>query len=260
MSDVRGTFLPALRSEIQKSRHGAPLRLALIMAIPFPLLGGLMPALANPAGTLSFSSWNYWYSLLMAVMISLSSACVAQADARLKNRNLVATGVPAGSMWWAKVTWGVALLLLSNLVVCALYFVATLICPADAPNLADMLAVVLVTTVASSWMVPATMLLTARMGMLAGIFVPLALQIVCCFAWSFVPFWPAFPPAATMIIPTAFLPVLPSGEPLGADVVLAGSLGTFDWMSAVALAIAVALFVVLTTIGAVWLSRAEERS
>ena len=67
-------------------------------------------------------------------------------------------------------------------------------------------------------MVPATMLLTARMGMLAGIFVPLALQIVCCFAWSFVPFWPAFPPAATMIIPTAFLPVLPSGEPLGADV------------------------------------------
>ncbi len=256
----RSAFISALRAEIQKSRHAAPLRLAVIMAIPFPVLGGLIPALANPAGTLSFSSWNYWYSLLMAVMVSLSSACIAQTDARLKNRNLIAVGAPVGGVWWAKVTWGLVLLLLSNLVVCGLYFVASLVCPAGAPGLTDMLATVLVTTITSSWLVPATMLITASTGMLAGIFIPLSLQIACCFAWSFVPFWPAFPPAATMIIPTAFLPVLPSGEPLGADMVLAGTLGTFDGMSVAALAIAAAFFLVLTSVGAAWLSRAEERS
>ena len=257
---ARTTLFSALRAEALKFRHAAPVRLAIVMALPFALLG----AMTGFGGALSFSPWNYWYALLMPVTIALVAGCVANADARLKNRPILGLGTPLGLSWWAKVLYCFGLSLLSNLVVFAIYLFASVFGGGgpDADMLfaaaLTMLAAALAVTVTSAWMIPAALFLTARFGMLAGIFAPLAVQLVGGFAWSAMPVPQLFPPSATMVIPTAFLPVLPSGEPLSADTVLGGALASSGALTWIGLAVAAAVFAVLCAAGAAWLKRSEE--
>ena len=113
-------LIASLRAEALKSRHAAPVRLALVMALPMPLLGA-MPY----QGYQSFSAWNYWSALFLPVALSLVVACVAQADARTRMRGLLGLGVPLGCAWWAKALWCLALCALSNLVVFGIYLVCS---------------------------------------------------------------------------------------------------------------------------------------
>ena len=55
MTSEKGGLLAGLRAEALKSRHAAPVRLAVLMALPMPLLGA-MPY----RGMQIFSAWNYW--------------------------------------------------------------------------------------------------------------------------------------------------------------------------------------------------------
>ena len=252
----KSTLLACLRAESLKSRHAAPVRLAVAMALPMPLLGA-MPV----HGYQSFSAWNYWYSLFLPVALSLVVACVAQADARLRMRPLLGQGVPLGRAWWAKALWCLALLALSNLVVLAVYLVGSAF-TAQGLTMAGtltMLACAGVNTVTTAWMIPAGLWLTARLGMLAGIFAPLAAQLVGGSAWSLVPLPQLFPPSASMVIPTSFIPVLPSGEPLAADVALGGALAADGMLTLAGLLVCALAFVALTAAGASWFARSEER-
>ncbi|MBM6952581.1 hypothetical protein [Enorma phocaeensis] len=246
----------ALRAEALKFRHAAPLRIAVAMALPMPVLGA-MPL----NGVQSFSAWNYWYALFMPVAISLIVGCVAQADARLGMRAILGQGVPLGRAWWAKALVCLGLSALSNLIVCAIYLVGSVM-SAQGPTVAGtltMLACAAANVITSSWMIPAGLFLTARAGMLAGIFCPLAVQIAGSFAWSLIPVPQLFPPSATVVIPTSFIPVLPSGEPLGADMVLGGALVGDGTLTLAGLALAAAAFVILTAAGALWFSKSEGR-
>ena len=114
------------------------------------------------------------------------------------------------------------------------------------------------TTITSAWMIPAGLFLTTRAGLLAGIFLPLAVQIVGGFAWSAVPVPQLFPPSATVVIPTAFIPVLPSGEPFTADMTLGGALAADGMLTWAGIAVGAAAFVVLTALSAAWFARSEE--
>ena len=251
----RTTLSSALAAEVRKSRHAAPMRLALIMALPFPLIA----LLTAPSGNVSFSPWNYWYVLLMPVAIALFTGCVANADARMRNRPLLGSGAPLGQAWWAKALWCLMLSGLSNLVVLALYIAALAIGGSlSTAAVLTMALAALATTITSAWMIPAGLFLTARAGLLAGIFLPLAVQLVGGFAWSAIPVPQLFPPSATTVIPTAFIPVLPSGEPLAADTVLGGALaanGTLTWAG---IAVAALTFVLLTAVSAAWFAQSEE--
>lgn len=116
MTGEKGGLLAGLRAEALKSRHAAPVRLAVLMALPMPLLGA-MPY----RGVQIFSAWNYWYALFLPVALSLVVACVARADARTRMRGLLGLGFPLGRAWWAKALWCLALRTLSNLVVFGIY-------------------------------------------------------------------------------------------------------------------------------------------
>lgn len=249
-------FASAFKAEVLKSKHGAPMRLAITLALPFPLLA-LHVALNAPQFGIQYSLWNYWYALLMPISISLVAATVANADARMGNRGMLSCGIPLSYVWGAKVAWCLALSLLSNLTVFIVYAAASLAAPEGSAGMLPMLETALVLTVASSWMVPATLLLTMRAGMLAGAFVPLFMQLGLSFGWSAIPFWPLVPPTATIVLPTAFLPVLPSGEPASVGMALVESMGQ-GGVVALALVTACALTAALATAGAMWISRSEE--
>ena len=252
---LRATLSSALAAEVRKSRHAAPMRLALIMALPFPLIA----LLTAPSGNVSFSPWNYWYVLLMPVAIALFTGCVANADARMRNRPLLGSGAPLGQAWWAKALWCLMLSGLSNLVVLALYIAALAIGGSlSTAAVLTMALAALATTITSAWMIPVGLFLTARAGLLAGIFLPLAIQLVGGFAWSAIPVPQLFPPSATTVIPTAFIPVLPSGEPLAADTVLGGALAANGALTWAGIAVAALTFVLLTAVSAAWFAQSEE--
>lgn len=250
------SLLTALRAEAKKSRHGAPRRLAILLALPFPLLA-LGIALFIPPLGLQFYPWNYWYTLLFPVTLVLISVAVARLDAREGNRALLSSGIPLARLWLAKHLrcWGLSVL--SNLVVFAVYTLAALQVPGEAERIPAMLAAALAITILASWIVPVAIILTMRLGVLAGIFVPLVVQLVLGFAWFAVPFWPLFPPVATVIAPTAFLPVLPSAEPASADPALAASLAN-PLPVGLALGCAILVTAVLTALGAKWFAHSEE--
>lgn len=254
----RPSFASALRAEALKFKHAAPARLAVVLALPMPLLGAWPSA---STGEQVFSAWNYWYALFLPVMLALVTACVANADARLKLRPLLGQGAPLARAWWAKALYCLGLSLLANLIVFAIYFASSAFSAQGATfaGAATMLSCALVNVVTCAWMIPAGLFLSSRFGMLAGIFVPLAVQIAGGFAWSAIPLPQLFPPSATMVIPTSFIPVLPSGEPLSADMALGGALAAGLPLTAAGLAVCAAAFVALAAAGAAWLKGAEER-
>ncbi|RHI28940.1 hypothetical protein [Collinsella sp. AM15-2] len=256
MTGEKGGLLAALRAEALKSRHAAPVRLAVLMALPMPLLGA-MPY----RGVQIFSAWNYWYALFLPVCLSLVVACVARADARTRMRGLLGLGFPLGRAWWAKALWCLALCTLSNLVVFGIYLAGSAFSSQGltAAGTLTMLLCALANTVTAAWMIPAGLFLTARLGMLAGIFCPLAAQLLGGFAWSLVPLPQLFPPSANMVIPTGFIPVLPSGEPLAADMALGGALMADGMLTLAGLAVCALAFAALTAAGAAWFARSEER-
>lgn len=256
MTGEKGGLLAGLRAEALKSRHAAPVRLAVLMALPMPLLGA-MPY----RGVQIFSAWNYWYALFLPVALSLVVACVARADARTRMRGLLGLGFPLGRAWWAKALWCLALCTLSNLVVFGIYLAGSAFSSQGltAAGTLAMLLCALANTVTAAWMIPAGLFLTARLGMLAGIFCPLAAQLVGGFAWSLVPLPQLFPPSASMVIPTSFIPVLPSGEPLAADMALGGALAADGMLTLAGLAVCALAFAALTAAGAAWFARSEER-
>ena len=250
------TFASVLRAEVLKFRHAAPARIAVLMALPMPLLGA-MPV----HGYQSFSAWNYWYTLFLPIALSLLVACVAQADARMRMRGAFGLGVPLGRTWWAKALWCLALLALSNLVVFALYLAGSAFSAqgVTAAGTATMLCCAGVNTLTAAWMIPAGLFFTVRAGMLAGVFIPLAVQLVGAFAWSVIPLPQLFPPSASTVIPTSFIPVLPSGEPLSADMALGGALAADSTLTVAGLAVCAIAFVALTAATATWFARSEER-
>lgn len=254
----RGGFAAALRAEARKSAPGAPMRLAVLLALPFPLLGGALSGRFAGGSDLAFSAWNYYYVLLLPVTVVLVCVCVAAYDARLKNHVLLSCGVPLARMWVAKVLWCLALALLGNMVVWALYAVGSAMTPKSV-SVTSMLAAALACTLATAWMIPTTLFLTNAAGKLAGIFVPLFLQLAGEFTWSLVPAWPALPPAAAIILPSAFLPVLPTGEPASAAPQdLLDKVGSFGPEQAVACVVCAAVFVLLAVVTAAWFARSEE--
>ena len=246
----------ALRSEALKSSHGAPVKVAIALALPFPLLFGPLSGRFGMSAELSFSAWNYYYVLLVA--LTLISACVANYDARLRDHVPLSSPAPLGRAWWAKALWCLALSALSNACVLAVYLVGAVVNPGG-PSVLAMAAAAATSVIATSWMIPVTLFLVCRVGMLAGVLVPLAVQIGGGFAWSAVGgVWWAFPPAASVILPSAFLPVLPTAEPLSASPGLAAAIGSFGPVQAAALAVCAAAFVMLTAAGSVWFRGSEE--
>ena len=147
-----------------------------------------------------------------------------------------------------------------HLIVCAIYAIGACLAPGGLTpaGLATMLCAALAVTLTSAWMIPAGLFLTARAGLLAGIFLPLAVQIAGAFAWSLIPLPQLFPPSATVVVPTSFIPVLPSGEPLAADTVLGGALAADGALAWAGIAVGALAFVLIAAVTAAWFDRSEE--
>ena len=220
-------FFSVFRAEVLKGRRGAPRKVALIAPLPFCALGVLSSGVISGTGAtggVATYLWNFWYVLMMPVAIALICVSVANIDARQKLRSVLALPFPPARTWWAKVCYALALAFAANIL-----------------------------TVASSWMVPAALALTVRFGTLAGIAIPVLLQLGAGIALYSSAAWFAFPPATTLCAVSPLLGVAPSGVPLEAG----EALGAFGWEAVVGIVVAAVLFAVLAWAGATWFSKRE---
>lgn len=255
MGAATGTFGSVFKAEVLKGHRAAPRKVALIAPLPFCALGvlssGVIPG-TGAVGGIATTMWNYWYALMMPIAIALICASIANMDARQKLRPVLGLPHAPARTWWAKTAYALALVLGANLVVLAFSTVLTAL-GAEGPGFADGLATAVVLTVASSWMVPAALMLTLRFGTLAGIVIPALVQVGVGIALWTSSAWFAFPPAVTLCAASPFTGVAPSGVPLEAG----DALGVFGWEAAVGLFVAMGLFTLLAIAGAAWFSKRE---
>lgn len=252
-------FRAAVCAEAMKGRRGAARKTALLAPLPLCLLGtaasGLVTGGLGP-GAAGFDTygWCYWYTLLLPVAIALMTAGVAGIDARSKLRGIMGAPTRPGAVWYAKVVYALALAAAASLAM-ALCSTIVHLCGGSAAGPAASLAIVTILTAASSWMVPAGLFLTMRFGMLAGIALPLLVQLACGIAFYGSGLWWLCPPAAAMRLCSPLTGVAPSGVPLAPG----EAFGVIDPAWGAALCIAVACGIAAAAIGNRWFRNQEAR-
>ena len=238
-------FAAVLKAEALKGRRAAPRKVALIAPLPFCLLGAYSGAFAT-------YGWNYWYALMLPISVALIAASVANIDVRQKLRPVLGLPLSPSRVWWAKAAYALGLVFCANLVVLIASVLAGLV-GFPVPSAAEGLATAALLTVASAWMVPASLALTTRFGTLAGIAIPAMTQVGVGVALWTSSWWFLFPSSTALCSVAPFMGVAPSGVPLAAG----DPLGVFGWEAALGLVIAAAVFAVLAVLGARWFERRE---
>lgn len=249
MADVRAEFL--------KGRRAAARKIALAAPLPMSALGfmasGAVPGMGG-AGGAGFSTygWNYWYVLMLPVAVALMAASVANLDKRHGLRGVLGLPVAPERIWWAKVAYVLTLTFAANLVVCLAGAVAGCMGGAAPSIVAGVLCTVLL-TLAIAWMVPAGLFLTHRFGTLAGIAVPLLVQVAVGLVFGSSRLWWAVPMGVGIRVATPVIGVAPSGVPLPPGDAMA-ALDPF-WFAGISVAVLFAA--ALSAAGAAWFSRQE---
>lgn len=246
----------ALKAEALKGAHAAPRKVALIAPLPFCLLGAVSSGLlgGGGAGWTGFATygWNWWYVLMLPVSVALIAASVANIDARQRLRPVLGLPCPPRDTLLAKAAYVLALSLGANLVV-MVAAIAVRLAGGNAPAVAASALTAPVLTLAVSWMVPAGLFLTTRLGTLAGIAVPLIAQIGLGIALADGDVWWAVPMAVGMRVASPVIGVAPSGIPLAAG----DPMGSLDGTWLLALAVATAAGFGLTALAAAWFDKQE---
>ena len=251
-----GGFARAFRAEALKGAHAAPRKIALIAPLPFCLLGVLSSGLlgGGGAGGTGFATygWNWWYVLMLPVSVALMCTSVANIDAKQQLRPVLGLSCPPHEVLLAKVICVLVLVLAANLMVMAIA-VVTRLGGGNAPAVFASVLMVPILTLAVSWMIPAGLFLTVRFGTLAGIAVPLVMQVAFGIALADSGAWWVIPMAAGMRIASPIIGVAPSGIPLAAG----DPLGVLDGTWVLALVVAAATGAVLTVLAAAWFDKRE---
>lgn len=249
-------YAAAFRAEVLKGKRAAPRKIALVAPLPFCAMGMAAAGVfgGGAIGAFATYGWNYWYALMLPVAVALMTASIANIDARQKLRSVLGLPLPPSSAWWAKTAYALVLALAANLVVLTAGVAVNLL-GCDAPSAAAGLVAAVLLVVGNAWMVPAGLVLTTRFGTLAGIAIPVALQLGAGIAFWTSSAWFLFPPATALRAVSPFMGVAPSGVPLEAG----DPLLSFGWEAMLGLGIAVAIFVALAVFGARWYGRREAK-
>lgn len=249
----------ALAAEVLKGKHSAARKTALLSPLPFCLLGLMSSGLitgGNGPGGVGFNTygWCWWYTLLLPVAIALVTTGVAGADVRQKFHGSMSAPVRLRAVWHAKVIYAFALTAVANFIL-ALVSSAIFLLGGSAAGPVASICMATLLTVSSLWMIPAGLFLTARFGTLAGVAVPLLVQLaggIACYTSNL---WWLLPPAAAMRLCSPFAGVAPSGVPL-----MPGEpFGIIDPAWVAALAVSVTLGLALAVAGGIWFGKQEVR-
>lgn len=234
----RVTFPAAVRAEFQKARRSAALRAAVVAPLVLVVVAAALSLLSGTgepgavAHNFCLNGWNWWYALFLPGMVGIVASSSMQLDARLGMRAVLGTPGSPALVFWAKVVFGVAMVVLSTLIVAVASMVVPLLLGGAGTPLADALLATLLLTLTGAWLVPLALVLTARCGMLAGFAVTfLGDVVVGIFGWQLGLVGAVLPSSVRMLAMVPVLGIMPNGLPYDAASPYAAfvstSLGTY---------------------------------
>lgn len=165
------------------------------------------------------SAYNWWYTLMMPGMVTLTACLVVEKDRKMKNRAVLALPVKMGRIWDAKILVGMKALLFSNLfgaatnLALARYLLPAFWMPQELElSLSQIGAAAAVMTVTVLWQIPFCLWMDQRWGMLPTLVVNLLLNGSGTLM-AVTPYWLLNPWAILPRLMTAVIKILPNGLP-----------------------------------------------
>lgn len=260
-------ILPAaVRAEFQKSRRSAALRSAVIAPFVLAVLA-LVLSLLSTAGELDvvahnfcLNVWNWWYALFLPGMVGVAASSSMQLDARLGMRAVLGMPGSPALVFGAKAVFGVAMIALSTLVVALAAVVVPLLLGGVGTPLPDALLAALLITLTSAWLVPLSLGLTARLGMLAGFAITfMGDMAVGIFGWQMGLVGAVLPSSLRMLAMVPVLGIMPNGLPYDATSPYAAFVSTSLGTYAPGIVVSVVLCAVLAAAAAGSFAKREAR-
>ena len=259
------TLVAAVRAEFQKARRSAALRAAVVAPIALVLVALALSVLSSSgpgaaAYNFCLNVWNWWYALFLPGTVGIVASSLMHLDTRLGMRGVL--GVPGSPAltFVAKTVLGVAMLLFSTLIVALTSIVVPLVLGGAGVPVSDALPATLLIMLTGAWLVPVTLALTARFGMLAGFAVTFLGDVALgVFGWQMGLIGALMPSAVRLLAMVPVLGIMPNGLSYDASspyaTFVSDNLGTY----AAGIVVSVAACVFVTTLASRAFSKREAR-
>lgn len=165
-------MLGIIRSELMKMRHTFSMKLVIMAPLVTLLLSYLLSG-----SYVQLSAYNWWYSMILPLVVSLWSANMIVREKKAGMQNIVCLPIKLGKIWLGKTVASVILLFLANLLlwisITAVGFVTKVtVSPMDG------LIGCMLLFLTYLWQIPFIMLLVCFVGYIPAVLVSLAANII----------------------------------------------------------------------------------
>lgn len=232
------------RAENLKFRHTVTGKLWILMQALTLLL-----AYGISRGNGISSAYNWWYTLMLPGMVTLSACMIVEKDRKGKNRAVLSLPSSPGKVWDAKILVGMKTLLLANLLgaaanlILGLYLIPRFWIPQVLEiSPAQIAASGAVMTAATLWQIPLCLWMSQKWGFLPALILNMILNGSGPLA-AVTPYWILDPWAILPRLMTGIIGILPNGLPAvpgsmtytpgitDNSVILPGVLVTIAWLA-----------------------------
>lgn len=201
-------MLGIIRSELLKMRHTFSMKLVMIAPVITVVLGYLLSG-----NSVQFSAYNWWYSMILPIVVSMWSASIVIRERNTGMQNIVCLPVNLKKLWIGKVIALAILLLISNLIMWAITTIFGIFTNMNISPI-DGLVGCLLLFVTYLWQFPFIMILTSNIGYMGGVLVSFAGNIFLSTLGAEKSWFIFDPYAISARIVCPFFKMRPNGLPL----------------------------------------------
>lgn len=249
------------QAECLKCRHTAAGKVVIMMPLVVMMLAAVMTH-----NYFAVDSYNWWYSMAGAGMAALVCGIVGGKDRKMKNHAIWSLPCDLGSVWDAKILYGVCATGISSLVLTVSTVVVGQILKYGLkmtffvePSIGIQLLAWVVMWITFLWQVPLCMFLTQRIGLFPTLLLHMGIYAGMSWFVSLTPYYPLLPGAITSRMMCPVLGVLPNGL-LAVEGSMTYSPELMDGSSLwIGMLSALIWFVVLWRLGRKWYERQVEQ-
>lgn len=165
-------MLGIIRSELLKMRHTFSMKLIILAPLVTLLLGYLLSG-----SYVQLSAYNWWYSMILPLVVSLYSASMIGREKRTGMQNIVCLPVRFDKIWLGKTAAFAILLFVANLLLWISTTVVGFVTKVTVSPLDGLIGCMLL-FLTYIWQIPFIMLLVNFMGYIPAVLVSLGANII----------------------------------------------------------------------------------
>ena len=223
-----------IRSERLKMQHSFGRYLPLSATVLQVLISLL---LSMGTDYYSVNAWNWWYTMILPGMLAILCYLGMKKEKKQRYANLLTTHVPPERCWIGKIIYYASGLLCANLFIFAGTFVGGILIGTTIPPI-NGLAAALLLSICYLWEIPLYMMLSARFGMFADIFVCMVLTVGSLITLGASKLWWLCPASVPFRLMCPVLQIMPNGllvEPgsryMSTTVIIPGVIISLIWFA-----------------------------